>query len=151
MKIENEFLFQGNREKVWEALMDPKLLAKAIPGTESLEQIGEDEYSGLLRVGIGPVSGKFTIQIKLTDKTHPESFKMQISAKGIPGFVNGLANIELTEESENSTLMKYTAELSIGGKIAIVGQRLLDSVGKSMTKQGLEALNKELQIVLKQE
>lgn len=151
MKIESEYLFNGSRDKVWELLLDPAVMAIALPGTESLEKTSEDEYNGLMRVGVGPVNGKFSVQIILTDKIEPESFTMNISAKGAPGFVKGIADVELSEDAENETVMKYSADLNIGGKIAIVGQRLLDTVGRSMTNQGLDSLNRELQKKLSEE
>ncbi len=151
MKIESEFLFAGSRVKLWELLLDPEIMAKAIPGTESLEKVSEDEFKGVMSVGVGPVNGKFSIELKLTDMIAPESYNMNIFAKGAPGFLKGTARIELYEKSENETIMKYSADLNIGGKIAIVGQRLLDTIGKSMTNQALESLNRELQNRLNQE
>ena len=149
MKIQNEFTFEAHREKVWELLMDPEVMANAIPGTKRLERKGEDEYVGEIRVGIGPVSGAFSISIALKDKAPPQGYTMVIFAKGRPGFVNGTARVELSEDDSEATLMKYSAELQLGGKIAAVGQRLLDSVSKSMTKRSLKALSKSLQERLK--
>lgn len=145
MKIDNEYTFSGSQAKVWELLQDPEVLAKAMPGTERLERVNDTRYEGSIRVGVGPVSGIFSLQIELMDMNPTESYAMDISAKGTTGFVNGKAHIKLMDQGGQSTKMKYGAELQIGGKLAIVGQRLLDTVGKTMIRQGLESLNRELQ------
>lgn len=145
MKIEGEFTFQGARERVWELLQDPEVLAQTLPGTEKLEKTGEDQYESAMRVQVGPVNGVFSCKVTLKDKQPPERYTMLVDSKGAQGFANGAAQVELAAQSANSTLMKYQAELQVGGRLAGVGQRLLDTVGRSMTRQALEALNQALQ------
>lgn len=145
MKLESQFTFQGPREKVWDLLQDPEVMKTALPGAQKLEKTGEDTYAGTMRVGVGPVNGVFSVHIVLKDKIAPESYTMLVDSKGGPGFVKGTAHVELSEQENGITLMKYEATLQIGGRLAVVGQRLLDTVAKSMTRQGLEKLNKALQ------
>ncbi len=145
MILENEFTFEGRREAVWDLLHDPEIMANAIPGAKRLVRKDEDHYEGEIKVGVGSVGGVFSLTITLKDKIYPQGFTMIISAKGRTGFVNGKVQVELSEDEAESTLMKYSAEMHLGGKIATVGQRLLDSVGKSMTRRGLKSLNKSLQ------
>lgn len=149
MKLEGEYTFQGNREEVWELLQDPEILASSMLGTKKLEKTGDDEYESEMLVRVGPVNGVFTSKIVLKDKVPPQSYTMVVDSKGNAGFAKGTAHIKLTEPEAGKTLMKYEAELNVGGRLASVGQRLLDTVGKSMTRQSLEAMNQALQARIK--
>ena len=145
MILSGTFTFEGPRARVWDILQDPEVLAKALPGTKTLTKVGEDRYQGVMKVSVGPVNAaEFAIDVALKDKVAPETFAMQIDGKGGVGFTKGTATIALEEQPGPVTLMTYTSDVQIGGRIAAVGQRLLESVGKMMTKQALEALNKEL-------
>jgi carbon monoxide dehydrogenase subunit G len=146
MILSGTFTFEGPRARVWEILQDPEVLAKALPGTKTLTKAGDDRYQGVMKVSVGPMSAaEFAINVELRDKAAPETFTMLIDGKGAVGFTKGTATIALEEQPGPVTVMTYTSDVQIGGKIAGVGQRLLESVGKMMTKQALEALNKELQ------
>ena len=146
MMLNGTFTFSGPRSRVWQILQDPEVLAKALPGTKSLTQVADDRYEGLMKVSIGPMSAaEFTVNVVLKDKVPPKRFSMHIDGKGSVGFTRGSAIIELEEEPGPVTVMNYTSDIQIGGKIAAVGQRLLESVGKTMTKQALQALNRELE------
>jgi len=146
--LSGTFTFDGPRAKVWALLQDPAVLAKALPGTKTLTQVAEDRYEGVMKVSVGPVNAaEFAVHVELRDKVAPERFAMHIDGKGAVGFTRGTATIELAEVSETSgpvTVMSYTSDVQVGGKIAAVGQRLLESVGRMMAKQALEALNAEL-------
>ena len=144
MKLEGEFTFNGSRQEVWDLLQDPDILANSLPGAKNMQKISDDEYKGEMIVKVGPLNGAFTANIKLKDKVQPQSYTMLVESKGNVGFANGTAKIELTEQEEKSTLMKYVAELQVGGRLASVGQRMLDTVGRSLTRQGLEAMNNAL-------
>lgn len=146
MILSGEFRFNGPRTRVWEILLDPAILAKALPGTKSLTQVGEDRYEGVMKVSVGPMNAaEFAVNIELKDKVPPQSFVMHIDGKGRTGFTRGIARIELEEQTGPVTVLRYNSDVQIGGTIAAVGQRLLESVGKMMTKQALDALNTELQ------
>ena len=145
MIVDGRYSFAAPRETVYALLQDPEVLVKALPGAQALQRIGGDRFEGVMAVGVGPVTaGEFSIHVELHEQRPPEGFSMRMEGKGTMGFVKGAATIVLTEEA-GVTVMVYTADLKIGGKIASVGQRLLDSVSKAMTKQGLEAVNRELQ------
>ena len=145
MILSGTFTFEGPRARVWEILQDPDVLAKALPGTKSLTKVGDDRFQGVMKVSVGPMSAaEFAISVELKDKIVPETFTMLIDGKGAVGFTKGTATIALEEGPGPVTVMSYTSDVQIGGKIAAVGQRLLESVGKMMTRQALEALNKEL-------
>lgn len=144
MKLEGEYLFSGPRKAVWEIIRDPDALAGALPGTKSLEQISENEYEGEMNVRIGPVAGVFSGKIEMANEKPPESCTLTVDGKGKPGFIKGVGNINLIAQDANTTLMKYDGEVQIGGRLASVGQRLLDTASKSMINQGLETLNEAL-------
>ena len=145
MKLDGEYTFNGPREAVWELLQDPDVLKAAMPGAKELEKTGEDEYKANLQVRVGPVNGVFATKISLTDKTPPERYTMLVDSKGSTGHAKGSALVTLTEQEDATTLMKYEAKLHVGGRIASVGQRMLDTVSKSLTRQSLEAMNNALE------
>jgi carbon monoxide dehydrogenase subunit G len=145
MKIEGEYLFDGPRQAVWEIVRDPDVLATALPGTQSLEQVAENEYQGEMQVRIGPVGGLFSGRVLISDEVPPESLTMTVEGRGKPGFVKGTGSMQLTSAEQEKTLMQYEGEMEVGGRLASVGQRMMDSVSKSLLKQGLDSLNQALQ------
>lgn len=146
MKLEGEYTFAGPPAVLWKLLQDPDVLIKAMPGAKKLERVAEDHYQGVMQIGIGPITAaQFQLTVKLKDKQEPERYGMEIEGKGALGFTRGDARIELAATEDGGTRMRYNSDLQVGGKIAAVGQRLLDTVSRSMTRQGLEALNAELQ------
>jgi hypothetical protein len=145
MKLEGEYVFNGPREEVWAIVRDPDALAKCLPGTQSLKQISPTEYEGGIYIRIGPVSGSFAGLLTVSDEVPPESCTLTVEGKGAAGFAKGVGYVVLEEQGPDKTLMKYTGELNIGGKLAAIGQRLIESVGKSMISKGLETLDKTLQ------
>ena len=151
MKIEGEYLFNGPREEVWKIVHDPEVLAKALPGTKSLEQVGENEYKGEMNVKVGPVAGLFAGRLVISNAIPPSSLTMIVDGRGNPGFLTGSGNVLLNDQGDGTTLMKYAGDVNIGGKLASVGQRLMDSASKSMIRQGMEALDMALQARVKAE
>jgi carbon monoxide dehydrogenase subunit G len=144
MIVEGIYPLPGTPAVIWDLLMDPEVLAKAMPGTKELVRAAPDRYEGVMRVGIGPITAaEFALTITLLELQPPLSYSMQIEGAGRFGFTRGTARVELAPNGAG-TVMHYSAELQVGGKIAAVGQRLLDSVSKLLTRQGLEALNREL-------
>jgi carbon monoxide dehydrogenase subunit G len=148
MKLAGEYVFDGPREEVWEMMRDPAVLATALPGTQSLDQVSENEYAGKMHVRVGPVSGVFSGKVVISDEVPPESYILSVEGRGGPGFGKGSGAIQLVDQGDGTTLMKYDGELQIGGRLASVGQRLIESVSKSMVRQGLESLNEALQVRL---
>lgn len=144
MNLDGTFVFSGPRQKVWELLQDPDVLAKTLPGTERLEISAPDQFRGVMKVSVGPVTAaRFDVTVSLSDKVAPERFTMQINGKGAVGHTAGRAVVELAD-AESGTTMTYSSTVQVGGKIAAVGQRLLESVSKTMMRQALESLEREL-------
>jgi carbon monoxide dehydrogenase subunit G len=124
-------------------LRDPDVLASIMPGGEDFAEVGENEYAGALNVKVGPVQGKFKGNIKLTDIVEPDSYTITVDGKGAPGFVKATGHIKLSDLGEQ-THMLYEGTAQVGGRIASVGQRLMDTSAKSIIRQSLEALNEYL-------
>jgi len=142
--VQGEYAFPGTREAIWELLLDPAVIARTMPGTEEMVRVAPDRYEGRMRVGVGAITAaEFTVSVQLADVVPPERYTMQIDGRGRFGFTRGTAQVRLAAEGAG-TVMRFEADLQVGGKIAAVGQRLLDSVSKLMTRQGLESLSKEV-------
>jgi len=145
MKLQGEFVFNGPREAVWELVRDPEVLATALPGTQSMHKVSDSEYEGQMHVRIGPVGGVFSGRVVVSNEAPPESYTLSVEGRGAPGFGSGCGDVQLLDQGDGTTLMKYEGELQVGGKLAGVGQRMIETVGKSMTRQGLESLNRALE------
>lgn len=145
MKIEGEHLFNGPRQDVWDMIQDPVVLASAVPGMDKLDKTSETEYYGKMNIRIGPVSGAFDGKLTMQDPVPPESTTLIVEGKGAPGFVKGAGNAVFVEQADGKTMLKYDADLSIGGTLASVGQRMIDSVAKSMMRTAFETLDRALE------
>jgi carbon monoxide dehydrogenase subunit G len=145
MKLEGEYVFNGPREQVWELVRDPDVLASALPGTQSLQKVSENEYEGDINLRMGPVAGVFSGRLVVSNEQPPESCTLEVDGQGKPGFIKGTGNVHLTDQGDGTTLMAYQGDLQVGGRLASVGQRMIDTASKSMMRQGLETLNKALE------
>ncbi len=144
MKLAGDYLFEAPVQDVWNALFDPAVLAAAMPGCEKLELV-DGELVGEMTIKVGPVSGRFTGKVRLEDKVEPESYRMIVDGRGAPGFVKATAMIKLAPEG-TATRLAYDADAQIGGKIASVGERLLDASARAITKQSLDGLHENIKI-----
>lgn len=143
MKLEGTYTFDAPRQLVWEMFFEPEVLAKTMPGCEKLDLVGENTFEGKMRVQVGPVQGMFQGTVELTDLQAPESYHMKVTGRGPAGFMNGEGDIRL-EESDEGTVMHYEGDAQVGGRIAQVGQRLMDSSARAIVKQSLENLSKQV-------
>ena len=143
MDIGGEYTFDAPQDLVWQALQDPDVLTSIMPGGEDFTEIGENEYEGALNMKVGPVQGKFKGNIRLFDIVEPDSYSITVDGKGAPGFVKATGHLKLTDQGEQ-THMVYEGTVQVGGRIASVGQRLMDTSAKSIIRQSLEALNEYL-------
>jgi hypothetical protein len=146
MHIEGSYRFAAPRQAVWDAIMDPAIMGQALPGGEKLERTSDTEYIGVMNVRVGPVQGKFQGKILIQDLNPPESCTMVVDGRGAPGFLSGTGSWQLAVDGDgSSTVITYSGDVEVGGKIANVGQRLLDSSARSITRQGLESLDAQIQ------
>jgi len=144
MKIEGEYLFDGPREEVWKLVRDPEVLATCVPGIQTVNKVNDSEFTGEIALKIGPLGGTFGGRVTVSNEVAPESCTLTVEGTGKIGFLKGIGNVVLSEQPGSKTLMKYSGEAQIGGKVASVGQRLFESVSKGMVKQGLDKLNEIL-------
>ena len=140
MKINGEYTFDGPRDLVWEMLRDPAVLAKVLPGAEKLDRVGENEFEGALRMKIGPVQGDFQGRVRLENLDPPNGYTMLVDGRGAPGFVKATGNLKLSPEGDR-TRLAYDGDAQVGGKLAAVGQRLVESSARAIIAQSLEGLN----------
>jgi carbon monoxide dehydrogenase subunit G len=142
MKIEGTHQLLAPRERVYECLTNPQVLQRCIPGCERLEKTGENAYSATIRAGVGTIKGVFTGTVKLEDMRPPEHYRIVVEGKGTPGFMKGSGDLDL-EAQGNTTIIKYTGDLQVGGTIASVGQRMIQGTAKMMASQFFLALEAE--------
>jgi carbon monoxide dehydrogenase subunit G len=133
------------QQQAWDALNDPAVLKACIPGCDKVEPSGENQYSIGMSLKIGPVSAKFTGKITLSDINPPASYKINFEGQGGPaGFGKGNSAVTLTPNADGCELA-YTVHASVGGKIAQLGQRLIDGAAKSMAEDFFKRFDNEMQ------
>jgi len=136
-----------SQQQAWDALNDPEVLKICIPGCDRVEATGENQYALGMAVKIGPVSARFTGKIALTDVLPPNSYTLNFEGQGGPaGFGKGTAKVSLAPPSEGAGCeLTYSASAQVGGKIAQVGQRLVDGVAKSMAEEFFKRFDAEME------
>jgi uncharacterized protein len=145
MMIAGSHTFSGARTVVWELLLDPEVLGKTMAGTAGIRRVAPDRYEGKMGIGLGPVTaGEFDVVITLRDVVEPERYTLDIDGRGTLGVSHGQVQVTLGENGTGTT-MHYQADLQMGGKLAALGQGLLDSVSKLLLRQGFEAMSAELE------
>ena len=144
MKVQGTYTFEAPLEVVWQALFDPEVLAKTLPGCEKLEREG-NQFRGDINVKMGPVQGKFQGKVDITDVKELESYTMIVDGRGPAGFGKATAQLlVLAEAGGNTTRLDYDSDVQVGGRIASVGQRLLDASSRAIVKQSLEGLHAQI-------
>jgi uncharacterized protein len=130
-------------ERVYSTLQNPDVLARCMPGCESLEKVGEDEYAVKLKMAIAAFSGLFAGKVRIADANPHTSFKLIVEGSGKVGFMKGegLMNLKLVD---TGTEVAYEGDVQVGGTIAAVGQRLVDTTSKMMIKRFFDKISEEL-------
>ena len=144
MDLKGEQQLSGTPEQIYNLLQDPDTLASIMPGCDELILVGEDAYEGTIKAKIGPVSSQYKANFKISDKNPPNGYSLHIDGQGPGGFVRGETRIDL-EANDDGTLLKYSGNATVGGKIASIGQRLVESGAKIIIRQGFKALKKEVE------
>lgn len=135
MELSEEKRIPAGRDVVWKALNDPEVLRQCIPGCESVEKRSDTEFTAKVTVAVGPVKAKFTGEVTLSDIDPPNGYT--ISGKGsggVAGFGKGSAVVKLRDEGAD-TVLAYQVQASVGGKLAQIGQRLVDSTAKKLADE----------------
>jgi hypothetical protein len=144
MKVAGEQILSASRERVWELFNNPARLSRLIPGCEKLEILGPDEYAGTMTVGIAAVKGVYSGKLKLEEKRAPEHYRMVVEGKGKQGFIRGSGTLDLSSKEAGRTVATYAGDVQVGGTLAQVGQRMIDSAAKMMIGQFFAAAAAEL-------
>ena len=144
MKLEGTYTVPAPRDLVWQHLMNPQTLARALPGCEKMEQNADGSFGAELKVGIGAVKGTYQGRVEILDPVPPECFRMKVEAKGSGGFVQGEATLSLAENA-GGTEITYSGEAQVGGLIASVGQRLIQSAARQSLNQFFQTFAKQVQ------
>ncbi len=135
MDMSGSHRIPAKREVVWEALNDPEVLKVCIPGCESLEKTSDTEMTAAVTSKIGPVKAKFKGAVTLGNINPPESYTISGEGKGgVAGFAKGGADVKLTEDGDE-TVLTYEAKAQVGGKLAQLGSRLIDSTARKMADE----------------
>ena len=133
MKITTSSVINADRARVFEALTDPAILQRAIPGCESLTAVGPDVYEATLKIGVAGLKGSYKGTASIRDKRAPDALTLSFEGKGAPGFVRGSAAITLGEEpGTGSTRVETTADVQVGGLIAAIGSRLVEATARKL-------------------
>lgn len=145
MQMTGDYRIEAPREAVWAALNDPDVLKAAIPGCEELEQTAPDAFEAKVRAKVGPVSARFAGAVSLSDIIPPESYTISGEGKGgAAGFASGGAKVRLEEIAEDATQLYYEVDAKVGGKLAQLGSRLIDSTAKKMADQFFTAFAEQV-------
>ncbi len=139
MKIAGSTRLAIPPERAYEMMQDPEVLARAMPGCESLEKIGPGEYRMQMKMALASVSGAFEGKVRITDQAPPPSFKLPVEGTGKIGFMKGEGLLRLSP-AEGGTDVAYDGEVNVGGTMAAVGQRLIDATAKMLIKKFFEKL-----------
>jgi len=141
MEMTGEQLIPLPQDATWKALNDTAVLKDCIPGCESIEQTGDNEYQIVMTARVGPVSAKFKGKMTLCDITPPTSYRIMFEGQGgVAGFAKGEASVNLSPQ-DSGTRLAYAAKAMIGGKLAQVGSRLIDGVAKKIAGDFFVAFN----------
>jgi hypothetical protein len=134
MQLTGEHTFDAPREVVWKFLMDPAVLEACLPGAEGMTEVGPDEYTATMKVGIAMIKGTFNGKVKILDKVEPSSYRMEVEGSGPQGQVSGSGTLELVMQDQQTTV-RYNGEANIRGTIARVGARMIQPAARQIVGQ----------------
>jgi uncharacterized protein len=144
MRIAGNATLHAPVEAVYDALRDPRVLVRTIPGCERLEQVGEDAYRMTVTAGVASVRGTYAGDVRLTDQRAPHGFVLRASGSGAPGTISADVAVELSSGDDGTTVLSYDADAVVGGMVGGVGQRLLTSVAKRTAGEFFAAVDQVL-------
>ena len=142
MNITGSHIVPASRERVWELLHDPDALQRMVPGCQTLDAETPTKFSATLAVGVGPIRGRFSGSVEIEDVAVPESYKMTLSGQGPTGFVSGEGMINLSEDGDG-TLVEVEADAQVGGTLAQIGSRMIQTAVRMLMGQFFDALSRE--------
>ena len=132
MKISGTSHLSADRDTVWQALNDPSVLVRTIPGCQKLEALGDDAYAMTISAGVASIKGVYDGKVRLSDQQQPGSFRLHAQGAGAPGTIGADVLVTLSDGTDGGTDLSYDADATVGGMIGGVGQRMLTGVSKRM-------------------
>jgi carbon monoxide dehydrogenase subunit G len=136
MKLTGEQSIPAPRQRVWDGLNDPDVLKRCIPGCEFITKTSDTAYTARVVAKVGPVKAAFNGKVMLSNLNPPESYTISGQGEGgVAGFAKGKSDVKLVEVGPQETLMSYDVDAQIGGKLAMLGSRLIDATARSMAQQ----------------
>ena len=143
MELKGSFDLSAPKQQVWDALNDPEVLKGCIPGCEEIVKTSDTSFSAKVTAKVGPVKAKFTGDVTLSDLDPPNAYKISGEGKGgAAGFAKGGANVSLKDNDSGGTTLEYAVTAQVGGKLAQIGSRLIDSTAKKMAREFFETFGK---------
>jgi carbon monoxide dehydrogenase subunit G len=146
MHYEGNFDVKRNIKEVYDFLTDPRKFTKVIPDLENLEVIDADNFKVRAKVGISFIKGSMDVKFKVVEKNEPRHAKIVGNGTGLQSSVNLTFSFDLEEIDENSTLIKWFIDAQVGGLIASIGSRLIDSTAKKYLERIIEGIKRELSV-----
>lgn len=145
MKLEGSYRIAAPRAQVWEALLNPDVLRRVIPGCEKLEPAGDHRYSATFRSGVGQIKGTFSGEVEISDPDPQNAYTLRSRVKAAVGFVEGSGRISLADaDAASDTLINYSGDVKIGGMLASIAGRLIEAAAKKNMDDMFANLNREL-------
>ena len=143
MKIHGTFNVSAPRASVWAVMDDPDTLRNLVPGAQSLERTGDDEFRARMVVGVGPIKATFDGKLEIVERSEPEFNRMRITGDAKQGRISGEAKVSAVETSANETEVSVTGDVQVSGMVARVGQRMLSGLSQQMMQQFFKDLARE--------
>ncbi len=144
LEMNGEYTLPVQQAELWRLLNDPDVLAKIIPGCNTVRVVGEDRYEMGLKLQVGSVSGEYMGSVAIYDKQEPTHYVLKIEGQGSIGFMKGSATFDLEAQGEGKSLLRYAGSAEVGGVIAGVGQRVLSGVAKFLAGRFFKGLEKHI-------
>jgi hypothetical protein len=132
MKLAGSYKLNVKKEVVWKALNDPEILKKCIPGCDVFEKESNTVFNATATNQIGPMNATFSGKLSLSNIQENRSYKLSGEGQSSVGFANGIADVKLTEEN-GLTILNYEVDITVGGKVAQLGSRLINGIAKKMS------------------
>jgi hypothetical protein len=143
LELKGNFDLTAPKQEVWDALNDAEVLKGCIPGCEEIEKTSDTSFSAKVTAKVGPVKAKFTGDVTLSDLDPPNAYKISGEGKGgAAGFAKGGAHVSLKDNEKVGTTLEYVVTAQVGGKLAQIGSRLIDSTAKKMAREFFETFGK---------
>ena len=144
MNLKGTYKLKGTLDDVWTALNNPQVLRRCTPGCRQMVAVNEDCYDVVIEIGIAAVKGRYTGQIKISDRVPNQRYTLAVSGTGTAGFMNATGAIQLCGH-ENETVIEYAGEANVGGLVAGVGQRVTEGIARLLVGQFFKSLQTALQ------